>query len=73
MVSMIRRVRRAIPAAAAVPMAAHDYFAGGKPACGLYDPEGRNGLITLLVNDAVAVLAAVDGLELELEHHRLVG
>ena len=73
LVSMIRRVRRAIPAAAAVLVTAHDYDAAGKPACAWNDPRARNELITGLVNDAVAILAAVDGVELDDEQQRLVG
>jgi Transposase domain (DUF772) len=36
--SMIRRTRRAVPAAGAVTVTAHDYEAGGKPACAWDDP-----------------------------------
>ena len=73
LVSMIRRVRRAIPAAAAVPVSAHDYDNVGKPACAWDDPAARTELITALVNDALAVLAALEGVELDDEQQRLVG
>jgi IS5 family transposase len=62
LVSAIRRVRRLIPAAAAVPVGAHDYDAGGKPVCAWDDPDAKQALVTGLVNDALAILAAVDGL-----------
>jgi IS5 family transposase len=73
LVSMIRRVRRAIPAAATVVVVAHDYDAAGKPVCAWNDPDARNELVTALVNDAVAILAAVDGADLDDEQQRLVG
>ncbi len=59
LVSMIRRVRRAIPAAAAVIVSAHDYETAGKPACAWDDPAARDELVTGLVNDARAILDAV--------------
>lgn len=71
--SVIRRVRRAIPQAAAVPVVAHDYEAGGKPACAWDDPAARDELITKLVGDARAILTAVDGIALDDEQRRLVG
>jgi len=73
LVSMIRRVRRAIPAAAAVPVSAHDYETAGKPACAWDDPTARAELVTGLVNDALAVLAALDGVDLDDEQQRRVG
>ena len=73
LVSMIRRVRKAIPTAVAVDVAAHDYDAAGKPRCAWDDPAARNELVSGLVNDALAVLAAVDGIELDDEQQRLVG
>ncbi len=72
LVSVIRRVRKAIPAAAAVDVHAHDYDAGGKPACAWDDPAARDALVTGLVNDALAVLDAVEGLELGEEDRQLV-
>jgi IS5 family transposase len=72
LVSMIRRVRKAIPAAAAVEVAAHDYDASGKPACAWDDPDARNELVTGLVNDARAVLDALDGVELNESDEQLV-
>jgi IS5 family transposase len=72
LVSMIRRVRKAIPTAAAVEVSAHDYDAGGKPACAWDDPDARNEVITALVNDARAVLDALDGVELDDGDEQLV-
>jgi IS5 family transposase len=73
LVSMIRRVRRAIPAAAVVAVAAHDYETPGKPACAWDDPAARDELVTALVNDAQAVLDAVADVELDDEQAQLVG
>jgi IS5 family transposase len=61
LVSAIRRVRRLIPAAAAVTVGAHDYDAGGKPVCAWDDPDAKQALVTGLVNDALAILAAING------------
>lgn len=73
LVSMIRRVRKAIPQAAAVEVVGDDYEVGsGKPACAWNDPAARDELVTRLVNDALAVLAAVDGCELDDTHQQLV-
>jgi transposase len=73
LVSMIRRVRRAIPAAAAVSATAHDYETPGKPVCAWDDPTARDELITALVIDAQAILAALDGELLDDEQQALVG
>lgn len=72
LVSMIRRVRATVSAAAAVEVNAHDYDAGGKPACAWDDPQARNDLVTALVNDALAVLDAVDGVDLDAGDEQLV-
>jgi len=72
LVSMVRRVRKAIGAAAAVEVTAHDYETGAKPACAWDDPAARNELITALVTDALAVLAAVDGVELDDDQRQLL-
>jgi hypothetical protein len=73
LVSMIRRVRRAIPTAAAVAVTAHDYDQAGKPACAWDDPTARGELVTGLVTDARAVLDAVAGIELDDDEQQLVG
>ncbi len=74
LISMIRRVRKAIPEAAAVGLVGDDYdVASGKPACAWNDPAARDELVTRLVNDAVKVLAAVDGVGLDDDQQQLVG
>jgi len=73
LVSMIRRVRLTVPAAGAVTVSGHDYETAGKPACAWDDPAARDLLVTGLVNDALAVLAALEGVELDADQERLVG
>jgi len=72
LVSMIRRVRNAIAAAANVGVFGHDYDTGGKPACAWDDPEARKALVTTLVNDARRVLDALEGITLDKDQHQLV-
>ncbi|HEU0041908.1 MAG TPA: IS1182 family transposase [Jiangellaceae bacterium] len=73
LVSMIRRVRRQVPAAAAVAVAAHDYDQPGKPACAWDDPAARDELVTALVNDARAILDALADATLDEDQEQLVG
>lgn len=72
LVSMIRRVRKAIPAAGVVEVTGHDYETGGKPACAWDDPVARDELVTGLVNDALAVLDALDDVDLDTDDEALV-
>lgn len=72
LVSMIRRVRAAIPAAAEVEVSAHDYAVGGKPACAWNDPAARDELVTALVKDALAILGRLDGVVLDADQAELV-
>lgn len=71
--SMIRRVRKAVPTAATVDVSFHDYESGGKPVCAWDDPVARDELVSGLVNDAVAILDAVDGAGLDDDQTQLVG
>lgn len=64
LVSAIRRARRLVPEAAAVAVTAHDYDASGKPVCAWDDPDAKAALITGLVNDALAIISALDDVEL---------
>jgi IS5 family transposase len=74
LVSMIRRVRTAIPEAVAANLVGDDYDAGsGKPACAWNDPVARDELVSRLVNDALSVLAAVEGADLDDAQQQLVG
>jgi IS5 family transposase len=65
LVSAIRRVRRLVPEAAAVAVSAHDYDASGKPVCAWDDPDAKTALVTGLVNDAGAIIDAVEGVDLD--------
>jgi IS5 family transposase len=73
LVSAIRRVRRLVPAAAAVAVAAHDYDASGKPVCAWDDPDAKAALVSGLVNDARSIIAAVEAVVLDDEQADAVG
>jgi hypothetical protein len=74
LVAAIRRVRRLVPAAGALCPAAHDYDQDpGKPACAWDDAEARDRLVSALVTDALAVLAAVQDMELDATQAEAVG
>jgi Transposase DDE domain/Transposase domain (DUF772) len=72
LVAAIRRVRRLLPGARAVELSAHDYDRPGKPVCAWDDPQATQALVSGLVNDALAVLAAVAARELEGEQAEAV-
>ena len=73
LISAIRRIRRVIPAAAAVPVGAHDYDHAGKPAIAWDDPIAKDALVTGLVNDAFAILAALEDVALAGEEADAIG
>lgn len=74
LVSMIRRVRKAVPEAAAATLEGDDYDSvASKPLCAWDDPDARNELVSRLVNDALTILHAVDGVDLDVDQERLVG
>jgi IS5 family transposase len=73
LIAAIRRVRRLVPAAGAVELAGHDYDSGGKPGIAWDDPVAKTALITALVNDALALTAALDGVTLKEEQADAVG
>ena len=64
LVAAIRRARRLVPQACKAQVDAHDYDQPGKPVCAWDDPQAKQALVTGLVNDALAVLAAIEGVEL---------
>jgi Transposase DDE domain/Transposase domain (DUF772) len=72
LVAAIRRVRRLVPQARAVELGAHDYDQAGKPECVWDDPEAKQALVSGLVNDALAVLAALQDVELGAEQAEAV-
>jgi IS5 family transposase len=72
LVAAIRRVRRLVPVARGVELAAHDYDRPGKPACAWDDPQATQALVSGLVNDALAVLETVADAGLEAEQAEAV-
>jgi IS5 family transposase len=73
LIAAIRRVRRVVPAAGAVALAAHDYDSGAKPAIAWDDSAAKQALITALVNDGLALIDALDHVELTGEQGDAVG
>jgi len=68
LVSAIRRVAREVPGAAgqiAAVCTGHDYSRPGKPEIDWDDPAAKDALVSALVNDANAVVAAFQEAELE--------
>lgn len=73
LIAAIRRVRRLVSEAAGLELVGHDYEDPGKPRIAWDDDDAREQLVTGLVNDALDVLAAVDGAELAGEAADAVG
>lgn len=73
LISAIRRVRKLVPAAREVELVAHDYDTAGKPTVAWDDPVAKAALVSGLVNDALAVIAALDGLVLDADQADAVG
>jgi IS5 family transposase len=72
LIAAMRRVRRSVPQAASVSLTtASDE--GGKPVIEWSDQSARDALVTGLVNDAFAVLAAAESTRLSQEAHDDVG
>src|SRR5439155_4530076 len=68
LVAAIRKVAREVPGAAgqiAAVCAGHDYSKPGKPAIDWYDPAAKDALVSALVNDANALVAALRDRDLE--------
>ncbi|MGH3410179.1 MAG: transposase [Streptosporangiaceae bacterium] len=67
LVSAVRRVAREVPGAAeqvAAVCTGHDYSVPGKPKIDWDDPAAKDALVSALVNDANALVAAFKGVEL---------
>jgi IS5 family transposase len=74
LVAQIRRVRRVVPEAKALELATHDYDNDpGKPACAWDDQEAIDAMVSALVGDALATLAALEGLPLDETQSEAVG
>jgi hypothetical protein len=68
LVSAIRKVAREVPGAAeqiARVCTGHDYSRPGKPRAGWDDPQAKDALVSALVNDANALVAVLQGRELD--------
>jgi hypothetical protein len=68
LVSAIRRVARQVPGGAeqaARVCTGHDYSVPGKPQVDWDDPQAKDALVSALVNDANAVVAAFSGVKLD--------
>ena len=68
LVSAIRRVAREVPGAAgqiAAVCTGHDYGKPGKPKIDWDDPQAKDALVSALVNDANAVVAAFQDADLD--------
>src|SRR6266498_4080596 len=68
LVAAIRRVGREVPGAAAriaAVCSGHDYAKPGKPQVDWEDPQAKDALVSALVNDANALVAALEGAELD--------
>ena len=68
LVSAIRRVGREVPGAAeqiAAVCTGHDYSKPGKPQIDWEDPQAKDALVSALVNDATALVAALADVELD--------
>ena len=63
LVAAIRRVRRIVPGASGVTLAAHDYEAVGKPLIAWDDEVARGELVNALVTDSLHLLDACEGVE----------
>jgi Transposase DDE domain/Transposase domain (DUF772) len=75
LISAIRRVGREVPGAAAQIAAVcsgHDYAKPGKPQIDWDDPQARDALVSALVNDANALVAAVQDAELDQQQQAAV-
>jgi hypothetical protein len=75
-ISAVRRVLTAIPALSVYrgsSSLSHDYATIGKPVIDWSSPSERDGLVSVLITDATAVLDAVAGLKLTSDRQDAVG
>lgn len=73
LVAAIRRVLRLVPAASSEAVLARDYSTPAKPDIAWDDAAAKAALVTELVNDALAVIAALEGAVLDDEQADAVG
>jgi Transposase DDE domain len=68
LIAAIRRVGRVVPGAGeliAAVCTGHDYCSPGKPRIDWEDPQAKDALVSALVNDANALVAALGGRDLD--------
>jgi IS5 family transposase len=63
LISAIRRVRRVVRGGGDVAVSAHDYETAAKPLIAWDDPVAKGALVDGLVRDALALLAALEGVD----------
>jgi transposase len=76
LIAAVRRVGRVVPGAGeliAAVCTGHDYRSPGKPRIDWDDPAAKDALVSALVNDANALVAALEGRELEEQGASAVG
>ena len=76
LVAAVRRVARLVPGAAeqiASVCTGHDYARPGKPRIDWEDPAAKDALVSALVNDATALMAALSSWELDEQAASAVG
>jgi hypothetical protein len=76
LVAAVRRVGRVVPGAGeliAAVCTGHDYRSPGKPRIDWDDPAAKDALVSALVNDANALVAALKGQELQEQAASAVG
>ncbi len=76
LIAAVRRVARAVPGAGeliAAVCTGHDYSSPGKPRIDWEDPQAKDALVSGLVNDANALVAALKGRELDEQGASAVG
>jgi len=73
LISAIRRARRLIPQAAHTAVRGQDDEAAGKPVIAWDDPVAKQALVSALVNDALAIIAAAEDLSLSAEQADALG
>ena len=75
LIAAVRRVARVVPGAAEVVgrvCTGHDYTRPGKPRIDWEDPDAKDGLVSALVNDAVALVKALADNEITPEESEAV-
>jgi IS5 family transposase len=76
LIAAVRRVARVVPGAGeliAAVCTGHDYSSPGKPRIDWEDPAAKDALVSALVNDANALVAALKGRELDEQGASAVG